>query len=151
VSVLVGVPYTGGTNKLRVERKLLTIEELEALLFEWQGRLCLTEWDIVLKIVRRSEFGEEDNQADITYNELSSQGIIRILDPIDWDNDLFNQDMEKALVHELLHLMWHDFEPADEKSREHILWHRRLETTARIMVALKRSGLAMSMEAKEVK
>ena len=134
---------------MRVEQKLLTIEELETLLFEWQGRLCLTEWDIALKIVRSSEFGEEDNQADITYNELSGQGIIRILDPIDWGNNLFNQDMEKALVHELLHLMWHDFEPADEESREHTLWHRRLETTARIMVLLKRSGLAESMDVKE--
>lgn len=131
---------------MRVEQKLLSIEELEALLFEWQGRLCLTEWDIAVKIVRRSEFGEEDNQADITYNKLSAQAIIRILDPIDWDNDLFNQDMEKALVHELLHLMWHDFEPADEKSLERVLWHRRLETTARIMVMLKRSGLDRCME-----
>lgn len=131
---------------MRVEQKLLTIEELDALLFEWQGRLCLTEWDIVLKIVRRSEFGEEDNQADVTYNEVSRQGIIRILDPIDWDNDLFNQDMEKSLVHELLHLMWRDFEPADGDSREHILWHSRLETTARIMVALKRGSLARNVE-----
>lgn len=136
---------------MRVERNLLTIEELEALLFEWQGRLCLTEWDIALKIVRRSEFGEEDNQADITYNKLSAQAIIRILDPIDWDNELFNQDMEKALVHELLHLMWHEFEPADEESWEHVLWHRRLETTARIMVMLKRGGLARNVEDKEVK
>lgn len=134
---------------MRVEQKLLSFEELEALLFEWQGRLCLTEWDIAVKIVRRSEFGEEVNQADITYNKLSAQAIIRILDPIDWDNALFNQDMEKALVHELLHLMWHDFEPADEKSLEHVLWHRRLETTARIMVMLKRSGLAASMDVKE--
>lgn len=131
---------------MRVEQKLLTIEELEALLCEWQSRLCLTEWDIALKIARRSEFGEEDNQADITYNNLSAQAIIRILDPIDWDNGLFNQDMEKALVHELLHLMWHDFEPADEESREHVLWHRRLETIARIMVALKRGSLARSEE-----
>ncbi|WP_303840982.1 hypothetical protein [Selenomonas ruminantium] len=135
---------------MRVEQKLLSIEELEALLDEWQSRLCLTEWDIALKIARRSEFGEEDNQGDIIYNKLSAQAIIRILDPIDWDNALFNQDMEKALVHELLHLMWHDFEPAAEESREHVLWHRRLETTARIMVMLKRSGLAASMDVKEV-
>lgn len=127
---------------MRVEQKLLSIEELKALLFEWQDRLCLTEWDIVVKTVRRSEFGEEDNQADIIYNKLSAQAIIRILDPTDWDNALFNQDMEKALVHELLHLMWHDFEPDDEESREHTLWHRRLETTARIMVVLKRGNLA---------
>jgi hypothetical protein len=125
---------------MRVEKKLLSVNELEALLFEWQNQLCLTEWDIALKIVRRSEFGEEDNQADITYNESTGQGIIRILDPVDWDNALFNQDMEKGLVHELLHLMWRDFEPDDEESREHVLWHRRLEATARIMVALKRRG-----------
>lgn len=134
---------------MRVEQKLLSIEELEALLFEWQDRLCLTEWDIVVKTVRRSEFGEEDNQADIIYNKLSAQAIIRILDPINWDNALFNQDMEKALVHELLHLMWHDFEPDDEESREHTLWHRRLETTARIMVALKRGNLARRMEGEQ--
>lgn len=136
---------------MKVEQKLFTFEELEALLFEWQNRLCLTEWEIVLKIVRRNEFGDEDNQGDITYNKLSGQAVIRILDPVDWENDLFNQDMEKALVHELLHLMWYGFEPDDEESQENMLWHRRLETTAKIMVALKRGGLARHVEDKVVR
>lgn len=127
----------------RSEEHLFKIDHLEELLEEWKSILHLEQWDIVLRRSRQKDFLEEDNQGEITFNNVECQAIIRILDPIDWVDTPFNQDMEKTLVHELLHIIYADFEPEDSNSLQYTLWHRSIDSTARALVSLKRKGEAM--------
>lgn len=125
------------------EEHLFNPDRLEELLEEWKSILHLGQWDIELRRSRQVDFLEGDNQGEITFNRVECQAIIRILDPIDWVDTPFKQDMEKTLVHELLHLIYADFEPEDSNSLQYTLWHRSIDSMARALVSLKRKGEAM--------
>ena len=127
----------------RSEEHLFNLDRLEELLEEWKSILHLEQWDIELRRSRQIDFLEEDNQGEITFNKVECQAIIRILDPIDWVDTPFKQDMEKTLVHELLHLIYANFEPEDSNSLQYTLWHRSIDSMARVLVSLKRKGEAM--------
>lgn len=126
----------------RSEEHLFKIDRLEELLEEWKSILHLEQWDIVLRISRQKDFLEEDSQGEVTFNDVDCQAIIRILDPVDWTDTPFKQDMEVTLVHELLHLVYAYFEPEDSNSLQYTLWHRSIDSTARVLVSLKRKGEA---------
>ena len=125
------------------EKYIFNHNHLEELLEEWKGILHLEQWDISLGIRRQKDFLEGDNQGEITFNRVECQAIIHILDPIDWVDIPFNQDMEKTLVHELLHIIYADFEPEDSDSLQYTLWHRSIDSMARVLVSLKRKGEAV--------
>lgn len=125
------------------EEHLFNPDRLEELLEEWKSILHLGQWDIELRRSRQVDFLEGDNQGEITFNRVECQAIVRILDPIDWVDTPFKQDMEKTLVHELLHLIYADFEPEDSNSLQYTLWHRSIDSMARVLVSLKRKGEAV--------
>ena len=76
---------------------------MSANLTYWKDILNLNDWDIKVKTVRQGEMDEE-NQGEVRYNFVGKQAIIKLLDPIDWTNKDFDQDKDKTLIHELLHL-----------------------------------------------
>ena len=125
------------------EEHLFNPGRLEELLEEWKSILHLGQWDIELRRSRQVDFLEGDNQGEITFNRVECQAIVRILDPIDWVDTPFKQDMEKTLVHELLHIIYADFEPEDSNSLQYTLWHRSIDSMARVLVSLKRKGEAV--------
>ena len=127
----------------RSEEHIFNPNRLEELLEEWKSILHLEQWDIVLRISRQKDFLEEDGQGEVTFNDVECQAIIRILDPVDWTDTPFKQDMEVTLVHELLHLVCAYFEPEDSNSLQYTLWHRSIDSMARVLVSLKRKGEAM--------
>ena len=125
------------------EEHLFNPDRLEELLEEWKSILHLGQWDIELRRSRQVDFLEGDNQGEITFNRVECQAIVRILDPIDWVDTPFKQDMEKTLVHKLLHIIYADFEPEDSNSLQYTLWHRSIDSMARVLVSLKRKGEAV--------
>lgn len=127
----------------RSEEYIFNLNRLEELLEEWKSILHLEKWDIELRRSRQIDFLEGDNQGEITFNKVECQAILSILDHIDWVDTPFKQDMEKTLVHELLHLIYADFEPEDSNSLQYTLWHRSIDSMARVLVSLKRKGEAM--------
>lgn len=127
----------------RSEEYIFNPNRLEELLEEWKSILHLEQWDIELRRSRQKDFLESDSQGEIDFNRVECQAIIRILDPIDWVDTPFKQDMEKTLVHELLHIIYADFEPEDSNSLQYTLWHRSIDSMARALVSLKRKGEAM--------
>ena len=77
-------------------------EQLQEKLKQWQERLRLQDWIVKVKIVRQREM-QADRQGEVEFNVHNKVAMIKIIDPIDYD-DWDKQDMEDTLVHELLHL-----------------------------------------------
>ncbi len=119
---------------------ILTLEELKDLCREWQKKLHLENWNIMVDIKRRDEFDLDDCQGEIHYHLSSAEACISIEDHCDWPMDTpFKQDMEKTLVHELLHIPMAIFEPdEDDEPIKHDLWEQFIETMARNLVSIKR-------------
>lgn len=81
-------------------------EELRKKCLEWQKILRLQDWDIRTSIARQREFNTTESNAEIKVNLQHRIAFLRVIDPIDY-NDIDPQDMEKDLVHELLHIhLW---------------------------------------------
>lgn len=95
-----------------------TVDELLALCVEWQERLRLQDWRIGLTIARARDFENDRKEAEITMMDMLKEARIKILNPVDYPATCWlPQDMEEALVHELLHihfLPFGDCEVAEE-------------------------------------
>mgnify|MGYP000879737975 FL=1 len=116
---------------------VFTQKELEDYLAEWQKRLCLDAWDVRIGIYRERAFDGEGRSGEISYSIESGKAVIKLLDPVDYPDEDFPQDMEVTLVHELLHLKFAAFTPQDD-TLEHRLFEQTVESMANLLVALKR-------------
>jgi hypothetical protein len=87
---------------------IYTDEQLLEKCLEWQKILRLQDWDVRISIVRQSGFTNAESNAEISVNVQHKLAQLRILDPIDYDHSSVNpQDMERSLIHELLHIhLW---------------------------------------------
>lgn len=87
---------------------IFTEDELRAKCAEWQKILRLQDWDVRTSIVRAGGMKTEECNAEISVNVQHRLATLRVLDPIDYGDDNLNpQDMERHLVHELLHIhLW---------------------------------------------
>lgn len=84
---------------------ILTLDELKELCAKWQEILRLQDWNIEIRISRARDFEVENACGECSWVLPRKEALIRILDPLDYSpNHVFPQDMERTLVHELLHL-----------------------------------------------
>ena len=120
---------------------ILTQEELERLCREWQKILRLQDWDIKVKICRQNDM-TPDSQADSTWTLPKKTAIIRLCDPIDYIDVAWPQDMERSLVHELLHLHLapiDDFEPGTIKD---ILLEQAVDAMSKALITFAANRLS---------
>ena len=117
---------------------IVSDDELKKLCAEWQDRLRLQAWDIDASICRASEFVLPNCCGENEWNHQNNKSEIRILDHVDFPKIKFPQDMEVALVHELLHLCFESFEPKNKESLRFDLMERTIERLANVLVELKR-------------
>lgn len=117
-------------------------DTLQALLEEWQERLGLQNWDIRARLVTNRELADYHGDATITL--VNEQASIRILSPehYELDDSDFPHDPERTLVHELLHLLWAQWDDFDDGSSQDQLSHQTLDRLSRVLVKLKRRGEA---------
>jgi len=104
--VAVGLSLDRETAIPRYEPKevILTKEELTVLCWQWQETLRLQEWIIALSVCRARDMGDS-RQGECAWIISKKEACISILDAIDFPpGHIHAQDMEKTLVHELLHL-----------------------------------------------
>ncbi len=87
---------------------IFTEEQLRQKCEDWQRILRLQDWDVRTSIVRARDMRTKESNAEITVNIQHRSATIRIIDPNDYDRENVNpQDMERHLVHELLHIhLW---------------------------------------------
>jgi len=71
----------------------------------WQARLALDEWKIDAHIVREADLNR-DTLGNLRWNSLHHTATLRVLDPRDYDMpaEQIPQDIERTVVHELVHL-----------------------------------------------
>lgn len=86
--------------------KAITQEMADNLLLEWQHRLGLDEWRIVIHPNRQKGELDNDVQGQTDFVEASKQAYVNIVDPKIYDGEAIIEpfDFEQTLVHELLHL-----------------------------------------------
>jgi hypothetical protein len=94
----------------------ITIERLQTLLDYWQSRLFLRDWDIKIELVRMSQMTSEECQGTCNFKVRNKAAFIQILSPIDYIDKRWVQDVERTLVHELLHLHFGPLHLPDEWS-----------------------------------
>jgi hypothetical protein len=128
---------------------ILTEEQLRAKCAEWQKVLRLQDWDVRTSIVRRSVFTNAETNAEISVNVQHRIAQLRMLDPIDYDPLNVNpQDMEKSLVHELLHIhLWTftvDLDGSNKDAEE-----QAINMIAGALIALKRNSEGERIEIPE--
>ncbi len=71
----------------------------------WQRELRLLDWRGIVRIVRKRDMKNPENDGEISRNVEWREFTIRIVDPIDLAVlDGFKNDHEELLVHELGHL-----------------------------------------------
>ena len=70
----------------------------------------------------------------------TEQALISIVDPQDYPETPFEQDMEVSLVHELLHIPMEYFATPAQDTLEHTHLEAFIERTARLLVSLARKG-----------
>lgn len=72
---------------------------------EWQKRLRLQDWIVKAGIYRARDMDLNECQGECVWHTKTKLATIRLIDPVDYPEGLIeDQDMEKTLVHELLHL-----------------------------------------------
>ena len=84
----------------------MTIITANELLEEWQERLGLMDWCIVLRInVKQDDFeGEEPVAGQTKWQNTSKTAVIKVLDEKLYGDRIIAYDFERILVHELLHI-----------------------------------------------
>lgn len=122
-------------------RHIFTEDELKKLCAFWQNQLKLNNWRIAIGIERKTVFNNSQSTGEIDYVLPLRQAIIKILDPLDYPNSPFEQDMEISLVHELLHLHFALFEPKSDDSLEFLIMESTIEQLANILVEMKRTNM----------
>lgn len=119
---------------------ILSQVEAEDRLHFWQGVLGLEDWDIRIDIVRYFQM-DKGSMGEVRRANFKKIADITLLDPQDYSPSFMReQDMEKTLVHELLHLhFWGSRPPGakeDERGEE-----RAIDAIASALVGLHRKAL----------
>ena len=99
----------------------MTQHDLDALLYKWQARLRLLDWDIKAKFVPLNELDHE-TEAHIAYDIYHSEAVISLLHPEQADllgQKLHEYDVDFSLVHELVHLRLADVSDPESGISEH--------------------------------
>ena len=88
----------------------------EARCRTWQERLRLQAWDVKVKIASREVL--PDKGGEVQYIRHTQTAVIRLLDPSQYDPACdFPLDLERTLVHELLHLLFSPLDTEDAAER----------------------------------
>jgi len=104
---------------------------------EWQKILRLQDWDITVDILRDRDMKLGSGQAEVHWKAVNRSAIVHLLDPTDYQNNYFEQDHERSLVHELLHLHMVMF-ATETDTPEDTAQEQAVDAIAKALVTLKR-------------
>lgn len=115
-------------------------KEHARLLKEWQTRLGLQDWRILLKDnLTPEEMSDEEACGFTAWQEVIKTARIEMSDPKYYGNRIVPFDWEKTLVHELLHIKT-CFLTTNVDDLQERIGHQLIDDLARAFVDAKRSG-----------
>ena len=120
--------------------RIFNENELATLCRKWQDFLRLSHWDIAVCIRSSHDMPLQYSQAANHISLEHEKALISVLNPAEFPDGFFSQDMEVSLVHELLHIPLMFFAQPDEDSIEHVLMEAFIEGTAKLLVNLSREA-----------
>ena len=130
----------------------MTILTANELLDEWQERLGLQDWAIIL----RFNLLEEDmnnNAGETIWNNVNKLAEIHIIREEDF-NGIIPYDYERILVHELLHIKFGFLQTNPEKYEDIVFdeaQHQLIDDLARALVMAKRSETKRMLSCDRIK
>ena len=115
----------------------------EVLLNEWQERLGLQDWVIVLRYnCKFSDLETEDSCEETLWSTTIKNAIIRIISETEYGYDrTLPYDFEKILVHELLHIKFGLIDVMNSSYESKVvdeLRHQLIDDLARALIMAKR-------------
>lgn len=118
-----------------------TDAEVQQACEEWKKRLRLQDWFTKSGIYRERDMQLGECNGECEYQLETKMATIRIIDPLDYPEGLIvEQDMEKTLVHELLHLHFAPlYANTDDKSIKDAQ-EQAIDCIAHALVNLSRGG-----------
>lgn len=120
----------------------MTEAELQALTDDWRIRLRLQDWDIRARFGKRRDV-PGNAVGECEWRRHPRQALITVVRPEEIGEsvftDLFPEDIEETVVHELLHIYWVPFSKIIENgSHEDAAMEQAINALAACLVALKR-------------
>jgi hypothetical protein len=107
------------------------------LLKKWQKKLRLTDWTIKLNDkATYADFTLTDCVGEVSYVEATKTAVIRVLRPDLYGNQIVPFNLEKTLVHELLHLKFSLLDESGNDLQNRIV-HQLVEEFANILTEVK--------------
>lgn len=126
-------------EEIALQEVILSADQLKEKSDYWQKRLRLRDWEVAFSIRRARDMDLEDCQGECHWNIQSKLAWIHILDPVDYEpNKEFPQDMEKTLVHELLHLHFAPFTADNDNEMVDTAQEQAIDLIARALVETER-------------
>lgn len=106
----------------------------------WQQRLRLADWDVEVKIVARRDISSSCIGGEVEWLLDDKTANIKLLDVDDYPKDALRpSDMEKTLVHELLHLLVAPFD-APSGTAEALAQEQMINAVAGALIQLSRDS-----------
>ena len=125
------------------------------LLEEWQERLGLQDWAIVLRINCKQEDMElEDVNAETIWTTSIKSALIKIISKEVYGERILPFDFEKALVHELLHLKFGLIDQKISSYESNVTYeirHQLIDDLSRALVMAKRGETKRNLDCEKVK
>ena len=126
------------------------------LLEEWQERLGLTDWAIVLRYnCKLEDLEDEERCGETKWSNTIKSATIKIISKEEYGDDrILKFDFEKILVHELLHLKFgiiDIFNGSYESKVADEIRHQLIDDLARALVMAKRGETKRKLNCEKVK
>lgn len=97
----------------------MTEERANELFRKWVNILHLESWDIRFQWkVRERDMDLKESCGCTGFLHSARQAVVQMVDPVDYDNALFEYDYEKTLIHELLHIKFADLDDTGDPLRD---------------------------------
>ena len=110
---------------------------MDKLLKEWQHRLGLDDWKIVLKEdCSPNDMVLKDVVGETEFEEVNKCAVIRIITEKDYGDRIVSFNFEKTLIHELLHLKFCLLGESGNDLQNRIV-HQLIEDMAKALVDAK--------------